>query len=93
MMRLHGKTREQIAESLAGHTRDELIGVIFSLATVEQHFKPAEVAERTGMDKRTVLKDIHAGLFGGEYLKRAENQILVSSSGVNKWLQSFRVRT
>jgi DNA gyrase/topoisomerase IV subunit B len=43
------------------------------------------------MTKRTVLSDIHAGRFNGEYYKRAGNQITVSASGVNAWRKSFRV--
>ena len=90
-MNLSGKTREQIAQALAGKTRSELIDVIYSLSTVEQHYKPAEIAARSAMKKRTVLADIHSGKFGGEYYKRAENQITVSASGVHAWRQSFRV--
>jgi DNA gyrase/topoisomerase IV subunit B len=43
------------------------------------------------MTKRTILVDIHKGRFGGEYYKRAGNQITVSASGVNAWRRSFRV--
>jgi hypothetical protein len=92
MRDLIGKTREQIDRALRDKTRTELIDMIHSLATVEQHFKPAEIASRSGMKKRTVLADIHAGKFGGEYYNRAENQITVSASGVNAWRESFRVK-
>jgi hypothetical protein len=90
-MNLSGKTPEEIEKALIGKSRKELIGIICRLATVEQHYKPAEIAARSAMKKRTVLADIHAGKFGGEYYKRAENQITVSASGVNAWRQSFRV--
>src|SRR6266536_5650024 len=90
-MNLSGKSHPEIERALMGKTRAELIDLIFSLATVEQHFKPAEIAARSAMKKRTVLADIHAGKFGGEYYKRAENQITVSASGVNVWRRSFRV--
>jgi hypothetical protein len=90
-MRLSGKSREEIERALAGKTHAELIDVIFSLATVEQHFKPAEIAARSAMKKRTILADIHSGRFGGEYFKRSENQVTVSASGVNSWRRSFRV--
>jgi len=92
MSDLTGKSREQIECAFRDKTRAELIDVIFSLASVEQHFKPAEIASRSGMKKRTVLADIHAGKFGGEYYKRADNQLTVSASGVNAWRRSFRVR-
>jgi hypothetical protein len=90
-MNLSGKSREELARALASKTRDELIDIIFSLAVVEQHFTPAEIASRSGMTKRTILVDVHAGRFGGEYYKRAGNQITVSASGVNAWRRSFRV--
>ena len=91
MVNFSGKSREQIAQALASNTRDDLIDIICSLSTVEQHFKAAEIASRSGMTRRTVLADIHAGRFGGEYFKRAGNQITVSASGVNAWRRSFRV--
>lgn len=90
-MNLSAKSREEIEQALAGKTRAELIDIIFSLSTVEQHFRPAEVASRSGMTKRTVLADIHAGRFGGAYYKRAGNQITVSASSINAWRRSFRV--
>ena len=90
-MNLSGKSREEIDRALAGKTRAELFDIIFSLSTVEQHFKPGEIARRSGMTKRTVLADVHKGRFGGEYYKRAGNQITVSASGVNAWRRSFRV--
>jgi hypothetical protein len=90
-MKLSGKSREEIERTLAGKTRSELLDIIFSLATVEQHFRPAEIAVRSGMTKRTVLADIHAGKFGGEYFKRSENQLTVSATGVAAWRREFRV--
>jgi DNA-binding transcriptional ArsR family regulator len=90
-MNLSGKNREEIGRALARKTRAELIDIIFSLSTIEQHLKPAEIARRSGMTKRTVLADVHKGRFGGEYYKRAGNQITVSASGINAWRDSFRV--
>jgi hypothetical protein len=90
-MNLSGKTRQEIEKALIGKSRKELIDIICRLATVEQHYKPAEIAARSAMKKRTVLADIHAGKFGGEYYKRADNQITVSASGVNAWRRNFRV--
>jgi hypothetical protein len=90
-MNLSGKSREEVQRALAGKTRAELIDIIIALSAVEQHFKPAEIARRSGMTTRTVLADIHKGRFGGEYYKRAGNQITVSASGVNAWRRSFRV--
>ena len=90
-MNLTGKSPEEIEKALIGKSRKELIDIICRLATIEQHFRPAEIASRSGMTKRTILADIHAGKFGGEYFKRAENQITVSASAVNAWRRSFRV--
>jgi hypothetical protein len=90
-MNLSGKSREDIARALATKTRAELLDIIFSLATVEQHFTPREIARRSGITKRTILADIHAGKFGGEYYKRSPNRISVSAAGVNAWRESFRV--
>src|SRR5262245_19974564 len=90
-MNLSGKSREEIQRAVAGKTRTELVDVIVALSTVEQHFTPSQIANLSGMTKRTVLADIHRGRFNGEYYKRAGNQITVSASGVNVWRRSFRV--
>src|SRR6478752_7699104 len=90
-MNLRGKTREEIERQLAGRrSRSEWIDLIFSLATVEQLFKPAEIAARSCINKRAVLRDIRDGKFG-DYYCRAENSIAVPASGVNKWRRSFLV--
>jgi hypothetical protein len=86
-----GKSREQIESALAGKTRSDLLDIIFSLTTVEQLFKPAEIATRSRLNKRAVLRDIRNGKFG-DYYCRAENSIAVPASGVNKWRNRFRVR-
>ena len=90
-MKLFGKTREQIESALAGKSRSELVDIIFSLTTVEQLFKPAEIAARSCLNKRAVLRDIRDGKFG-DYYCRAENSIAVPASGVNEWRKRFRVR-
>ena len=89
-MNLKGKTREEIDRQLAGRSRSELIDLIFSLSTVEQWFKPSEIAARSCINKRAILKDIRDGKFG-DYYCRAENSISVPASGVNQWRRSFRV--
>jgi len=88
---LSGKTREQIAAALASKSRSELLDIIFSLATIEQLYRPSEIAARSCMNKRAVLRDIREGKFG-PYLVRAENSIAVPASGVKKWRGSFLVR-
>lgn len=89
-MNLRGKTLEQLRTALAYKSRSELIGLIHSLVTVEQLFKPAEIAARSCLNKRAVLRDIRDGKFG-DYYCRAENSIAVPASGVNRWRNNFRV--
>jgi len=89
-MYLRGKTREQLDTALAYKSRSELIDLIYSLVTVEQLFKPSEIAARSCLNKRAVLRDIRDGKFG-DYFCRAENSIAVPASGVNRWRNNFRV--
>lgn len=89
-MNLRGKTREQIEATLVEKSRSELVDVIFSLTTVEQWFKPSEIAARSCLNKRAVLRDIRDGKFG-HYYCRAENSIAIPASGVNQWRRSFEV--
>jgi len=89
-MNLHGKTREQLERVLNGKSRSELLDIIFSLTTVEQLLKPAEIAARSCLNKRAVLRDIRDGKFG-DYYCRAENSIAIPASGVNHWRNRFRV--
>src|SRR5262245_3313729 len=89
-MKLSGKTREQLEAALAQKSRSELIDLIYSLVTVEQLLQPAEIAARSCLNKRAVLRDIRAGKFG-PYFVRAENSIAVPASGVNAWRKTFMV--
>jgi hypothetical protein len=89
-MNLRGKTREQLDAALAHKSRADLIDLIHSLVSVEQLLKPAEIAARSCLNKRAVLRDIRDGKFG-DYYCRAENSIAVPASGVNKWRSNFRV--
>jgi len=89
-VKLTGKSREDIERLLAGKSRAELLDIIYSHATVEQLFKPAEIAARSCINKRAVLKDIRDGKFG-QYFCRAENSIAVPASGVNSWRRRFLV--
>jgi hypothetical protein len=89
-MNLRGKTRAEIESALAWKSRCELLDVIFSLTTVEQLLKPAEIARRSCLNKRAALRDIRDGKFG-DYFCRAENSIAVPASGVNRWRNNFLV--
>ena len=90
-MNLRGKTREQLEAILAHKSRAELIDLIYSLVAVEVLLKPAEIAARSCINKRAVLRDIKAGRFG-DYICRSENSLAVPISGVNAWRQRFIVR-
>ena len=90
-MNLRDKTREQLEVTLRHKSRSELIDLIHSLVSFEQLFKPSEIASRAGLNKRSVLRDIRAGKFG-PYFVRSENSICVPASGIQQWLNRFRVR-
>ena len=89
-MNLRGKTRDEIEAMLAHKSRSELLDLILSLVTVEQLFKPSEIAARSCLNKRAILRDIRNGKFG-PYFCRAENSIAVPASGVNSWRRRFLV--
>ena len=89
-MNLRGKTRDQLEVALRHKSRADLLDLIHSLVSVEQLLKPAEIAARSCLNKRAVLRDIRDGKFG-DYYCRAENSITIPLSGVNKWRRNFRV--
>jgi hypothetical protein len=89
-MNLRGKTREQLEAALAHKSRSELLELIHSLTTLEQLVKPSEIAARSCLNKRAVLRDIRNGKFG-DYYCRAENSLAIPLSGVNKWRSDFCV--
>jgi hypothetical protein len=89
-MNLRGKTREQLEVALRHKSRSELIDLIHSSVSVEQLVKPSEIAARSCLNKRAILRDIRDGKFG-DYYCRAENSIAVPVSGVNRWRNRFRV--
>ena len=91
-MHLRDKSRDQIEAALTHKSRAELIDLIYSLVTVEPLLKPAEIAARSCVNKRAVLRDIREGKFG-DYFCRAENSIAVPASGVNQWRRRFLVPT
>jgi len=89
-MNLREKSKDQIEAALAHKSRSELIDLIYSLVTVEQLLKPSEIAARSCLNKRAVLRDIRSGKFGAYYC-RAENSIAVPASSVNEWRRRFLV--
>jgi hypothetical protein len=89
-MDLRGKTREQLEVALRHKSRSELIDLVHSLVSVEQLLKPADIASRSCLNKRAVLRDLRDGKFGPYYC-RAENSVAIPISSVNKWRDRFRV--
>ena len=71
-MNLAGRTREQLDTLLADKSRSELIDLIDSLVTVEILLKPADIAARSCVNKRAILRDIRDGKFGDYYLSSRE---------------------
>src|SRR4029077_10644237 len=90
-MNLHGKTRQQVEAALRHKSRLELIYLIPSLVSIDQWFKPSQIATLSCLNKRAVLRDIRDGKFG-QYFVRAENSIGVPASSVNEWRNRFRVQ-
>src|SRR6476660_8275098 len=91
-MNLRGKTRDQLEVALRHKSRSELIDLIHSLVSVEQLLKPAEIAARSCLNKRSVLRDLRDGKFDS-YFCRADNSISVPISSVNAWRNRFLVST
>jgi hypothetical protein len=97
-MSLAGKSRNELAASLAGADRDALLDLIFSLVTFERLITAREIAEATHCNKRDVLADMKAGrfvdpIFGAGFFCRASNSFRVSVSAANAWRRSFFVRS
>lgn len=92
----HGMTRDEIRRELrprlAPEMRDfeALVDAIFSLANVERLYRPAEVADMSGVPRREVLADLRQGKFGA-YYERSDNQPRIAGSAVNRWRDGFRV--
>jgi hypothetical protein len=87
---LRGKTREEIEQKLVHKTREELIDMIHSLVSLEIHYRPSEIAQRTGLNKRRILRAIKEGNLT-PYLALADNALRVPISAVNTWLGRYRV--
>ena len=89
-MNLRGKTREEIELKLKNASRAELIDLIHSLVGLEIHLRASEVASRTGINKRAILRALRTGTLA-PYLAIADNSIRIPISAVNQWLSGFRV--
>lgn len=92
-------SREEIESELRLHFAgaalpglfDSLVDAVFSLASVERLYKPAEVSELSAVNRRVVLADLNAGKFG-DYYSRTANQFGIPASAVNAWRETFKVR-
>lgn len=68
-MRISGKTRQELEVLLKNKSRAELLDLIHSLTIVEQLLKPSEIASRSALNKRAVLKEIREGRLGPYYCR------------------------
>ena len=82
-MNLLGKSREQIAQATKDLKRDELLDMLYSLATCEPMLKPQEIAARRGMSKQKILGLIKRGTLRAH--KPLDNQYRVPLSSVREW--------
>lgn len=95
-MKLSGKTRAEIDALLRDRSRDELIGLIFSLVTFEKLLTAREIAEASRKSKRDVLEAMRAGrfadrIFGPGFFCMGGNSLKVTASAANAWRASFFV--
>lgn len=91
-MNLAGRSREEIETALKNRSRADLLDLIYSLTTVEFVLRPSDIAARSAINKRAVLRDLRDGKFP-RYFLRAANSILVPLSSVNAWRRRFEVTT
>ena len=90
LMKLRGKSLDEVRELTRGLTHDDLAAVLFRAVTVEEWFKPAEIAELRRMRRQDVLAGIRAGKFGPVYFARGV-QVKVPASGVAYFDEQLRV--
>ena len=84
-MNLVGKSREQIAQATRNKKREELIDLIYSLATFEPMFKIRDVAARRGLSADTVERLIKRGKLRAH--KPLDNALRVPLSAIRDWDQ------
>ena len=82
-MDLIGKSLEQIEAATRNKRRQELLEIIYSLATLEPMYKPAEIAARRGMSKGKVIQLIKTGVLPAH--KPLETAYRVKLSTLRKW--------
>ena len=82
-MNLVGKSREQIAQATRHKQREELIDLIYSLATFEPMFKIQEIAVRRGLSRDSVERLIKRGKLRAH--KPLDNIVRVPLSAIRDW--------
>jgi hypothetical protein len=82
---LIGKTKEQIEHATRHKRREELIEIIYRLATFEPMFKPQEIADHRRMSKRVVVRLIKDGVLRAH--KPLENALRIPLSAIREWDQ------
>jgi hypothetical protein len=82
-MNLVGKSKEQIEQATRHKRREELVEIIYRLATFEPMFKPQEIAENRRMSKRVVIGLIKRGVLRAH--KPLTNALRVPLSAIRDW--------
>ena len=82
-MNVVGRSKEQIAKATRDFKREELIDLIYSLATCEPMFKVSEIAMRRRMSRDSVLRLIKRGKLRAH--KPFENALRVPLSAIRDW--------
>jgi hypothetical protein len=82
-MNLVGKSREQIVQATKDKNREQLLDVIYDLATFEPMFRPQEIAARRRMSPRHVYDLIKRRVL--RVHKPNAHSLLVPLSSIRAW--------
>jgi hypothetical protein len=91
LAKLRDKTLPGLKVALRDRSKDEVIALLASALTVEPLLRTREVAVLVKRPARVVLEAANAGKMGDIFVF-GPNSVAVSVTGVNEWLESFRVR-
>lgn len=86
-----GKSREAIAQALRKKRTDELLDLIYELATLEPFFSPRTIAAARGISQRRIVEMCKAGQMPGTH-KPSPNAWRVSLSGIREWDRNTAVK-
>jgi hypothetical protein len=95
-MKLESKSYSEVAQALAGKSREQLIDLIYELSMLERLMTSREIAKASRIHVREVLADMRAGRFvdpihGRGFFSRARNSFKVSVSAANRWRREWFV--